>query len=298
MVLLYTDGVTETAGAEDRFGADRLRRLLVGQRRRRRRQSCCARSTPTLTAFRGGAANDDIAALALRPRPLSRSASAVVDDDDAQQLVVGVALATETSSLSSASGDGGRSEPSARRLAPVPGGTGRRSAPAGARSAVSRAAIRDPAAARGGVGGQRVGDQVDVGEAIEREVGGGGERPRQPSEHAGQQRDRRERDDDLVLVGSRSQPSSGSAVAGLGGTAASRRAGREVASAPRCRPRGRRRSRTSSASARITDTPMPVRRSAEQRGSRDPHPARRGPSPGARSSSTNSRMPIGPASPP
>jgi sigma-B regulation protein RsbU (phosphoserine phosphatase) len=68
MILLYTDGVIENAGAEDRFGAERLRRLLSDN----------AGASPAellrvleveLTAFRGGAPNDDIAALALRPRP-------------------------------------------------------------------------------------------------------------------------------------------------------------------------------------------------------------------------------------
>lgn len=67
MVLLYTDGVTENAGHEGRFGAERLRGLL----------SANAGLSPSellqvlekeLTAFRGGAPNDDIAALALRPR--------------------------------------------------------------------------------------------------------------------------------------------------------------------------------------------------------------------------------------
>ncbi len=45
LVLLYTDGVTENAGAQERFGAERLRRLLSEQRGRVARRSCCARST-------------------------------------------------------------------------------------------------------------------------------------------------------------------------------------------------------------------------------------------------------------
>lgn len=66
-VVLYTDGVIENAGAEGRFGVERLRGLL----------SANASLPPSellqvleekLTAFRGGAPNDDIAALALRPR--------------------------------------------------------------------------------------------------------------------------------------------------------------------------------------------------------------------------------------
>jgi serine phosphatase RsbU (regulator of sigma subunit) len=67
LVLLYTDGVIENAGARDRFGLERLRELLARN----------AGASPAellrvldeeLTAFRGGAPNDDIAALALRPR--------------------------------------------------------------------------------------------------------------------------------------------------------------------------------------------------------------------------------------
>lgn len=67
MILLYTDGVIENAGAQERFGTERLRELV----------SRHAGASPAellrvldaeLTAFRGGAPNDDIAALALRSR--------------------------------------------------------------------------------------------------------------------------------------------------------------------------------------------------------------------------------------
>jgi serine phosphatase RsbU (regulator of sigma subunit) len=67
LVLLYTDGVTETAGESDRFGIDRLRDFL----------SAHAGSSPDavlraleaeLERFRGAPAGDDIAAVALRPR--------------------------------------------------------------------------------------------------------------------------------------------------------------------------------------------------------------------------------------
>jgi PAS domain S-box-containing protein len=67
MVLLYTDGVTETPGEEDRFGLPRLEALLAEH----------ARATPAelsaalgarLEEFQSGDHSDDVAALALRPR--------------------------------------------------------------------------------------------------------------------------------------------------------------------------------------------------------------------------------------
>jgi PAS domain S-box-containing protein len=67
LVLLYTDGVTETAGAHDRFGAGRLRRLL-SEHARLAPSELLHRLDQALDEFRGGSANDDVAALALRPR--------------------------------------------------------------------------------------------------------------------------------------------------------------------------------------------------------------------------------------
>jgi sigma-B regulation protein RsbU (phosphoserine phosphatase) len=67
LVLLYTDGVTETPGDGERFGADRLRALLAEH----------AGGSPSemlrhvergLQAYRAGAHRDDVAAVALRPR--------------------------------------------------------------------------------------------------------------------------------------------------------------------------------------------------------------------------------------
>jgi serine phosphatase RsbU (regulator of sigma subunit) len=67
LILLYTDGVTESAGNRERFGAARLRSLLSEH----------AGSSPTelldhidraLTTFSTGRPRDDVAALALRPR--------------------------------------------------------------------------------------------------------------------------------------------------------------------------------------------------------------------------------------
>jgi PAS domain S-box-containing protein len=67
LILLYTDGVTETAGRSERFGSERLRALLAKH----------ASATPTaliasleaaLDAFGTEAGRDDIAALALRRR--------------------------------------------------------------------------------------------------------------------------------------------------------------------------------------------------------------------------------------
>jgi PAS domain S-box-containing protein len=66
LILLYTDGVTETTGSDQRFGAERLKELL----------SRLAGASPAevldaldraLEDFRVGAATDDVAALALRP---------------------------------------------------------------------------------------------------------------------------------------------------------------------------------------------------------------------------------------
>jgi serine phosphatase RsbU (regulator of sigma subunit) len=68
LVLLYTDGVIETAGPADRFGTQRLRRLLA-QNAAASPEKLLALLDAALNQFRGGAPNDDIAALALRPRP-------------------------------------------------------------------------------------------------------------------------------------------------------------------------------------------------------------------------------------
>jgi PAS domain S-box-containing protein len=67
LMLLYTDGVTETAGAHERFGPGRLRRLL-SEHARLTPSALLQRLDETLEEFRGGAADDDVAALALRPR--------------------------------------------------------------------------------------------------------------------------------------------------------------------------------------------------------------------------------------
>lgn len=66
LVLLYTDGVTETSGAESRFGAERLKALLSEQRRASPRQLLDALDG-ALAEFRDGEPADDVAALALRP---------------------------------------------------------------------------------------------------------------------------------------------------------------------------------------------------------------------------------------
>ncbi len=66
LVLLYTDGVTETVGDTDRFGGGRLRRLLSEHAGASPAQ-LLAVLDETLEEFRGGPATDDVAALALRP---------------------------------------------------------------------------------------------------------------------------------------------------------------------------------------------------------------------------------------
>ena len=68
LVLLYTDGVTETVGATERFGLGRLRDLLARHSRSSPQQLLDALAIE-LDEFREGEASDDVAALALRPRP-------------------------------------------------------------------------------------------------------------------------------------------------------------------------------------------------------------------------------------
>ena len=66
LVLMYTDGVTETIGDTNRFGGGRLRRLLSGHADASPAQ-LLAVLEEALAEFRGGPATDDVAALALRP---------------------------------------------------------------------------------------------------------------------------------------------------------------------------------------------------------------------------------------
>ncbi|MGI8713251.1 MAG: SpoIIE family protein phosphatase [Solirubrobacteraceae bacterium] len=66
LVLLYTDGVTETTGDDDRFGSRRLRTLLSAHAGRSPDELLAALDAE-LERFRGGPRNDDVAALALRP---------------------------------------------------------------------------------------------------------------------------------------------------------------------------------------------------------------------------------------
>ena len=68
LMLLYTDGVSETLGTRDRFGTERLIGFLTGQLGREP-QAVLAALDAELARFRGGPASDDVAALALRPRP-------------------------------------------------------------------------------------------------------------------------------------------------------------------------------------------------------------------------------------
>lgn len=67
LVLLYTDGVTETPGRSDRFGGSRLRRLL-SEHAEAAPSRLLAALDQALQEFRGDEPNDDVAALALRPR--------------------------------------------------------------------------------------------------------------------------------------------------------------------------------------------------------------------------------------
>jgi serine phosphatase RsbU (regulator of sigma subunit) len=68
LVLFYTDGVTETAGPRERFGARRLSELL-SRHRAASPGELLAGLDAALSAFREGEAADDVAALALRVAP-------------------------------------------------------------------------------------------------------------------------------------------------------------------------------------------------------------------------------------
>jgi PAS domain S-box-containing protein len=67
LLVLYTDGVTETRGAEDRFGAERLAALL-SETAGRPPAEVLERLDTELDAFSGGRWRDDVAVLALRAR--------------------------------------------------------------------------------------------------------------------------------------------------------------------------------------------------------------------------------------
>ena len=67
LLFLYTDGVIETAGPEERFGSDRLQALLAQQFGRSPGAVLTDLDT-ALDAFRGARRRDDVAALVLRPR--------------------------------------------------------------------------------------------------------------------------------------------------------------------------------------------------------------------------------------
>jgi sigma-B regulation protein RsbU (phosphoserine phosphatase) len=67
LVLLYTDGVTETASVSgERYGIGRLRRFL-SERAGLGPQAMLDALESELDEFRGGDPTDDIAALALTP---------------------------------------------------------------------------------------------------------------------------------------------------------------------------------------------------------------------------------------
>jgi serine phosphatase RsbU (regulator of sigma subunit) len=67
LILLYTDGIPESAGRGERFGIDRLR-ALVAEHADATPAELLARIDATLDAFSTDAGRDDIAALALRRR--------------------------------------------------------------------------------------------------------------------------------------------------------------------------------------------------------------------------------------
>ena len=67
LILLYTDGVTDTAGASERFGVARLSALL-SEHAGASPQELLAQLDVAIETFSGGVLKDDVAALALRPR--------------------------------------------------------------------------------------------------------------------------------------------------------------------------------------------------------------------------------------
>jgi len=67
LILLYTDGVTESAGANERFGTGRLRALL-GAHAQAGPKGVLAELDRALDEFSSASNRDDIAALALQPR--------------------------------------------------------------------------------------------------------------------------------------------------------------------------------------------------------------------------------------
>jgi len=67
LVVLYTDGVTETPGTAERFGSVRLQKLLCGLAGKPP-ATVLERLDAALDAFAGRAGRDDVAALALRTR--------------------------------------------------------------------------------------------------------------------------------------------------------------------------------------------------------------------------------------
>jgi phosphoserine phosphatase RsbU/P len=71
LVLMYTDGVIETPGEDDRFGGERLRRFLADHASASPIE-LLDRLDAALDAFRSGTRQDDVVALALRPRPRPR----------------------------------------------------------------------------------------------------------------------------------------------------------------------------------------------------------------------------------
>lgn len=66
LLLLYTDGVTETRGAKDRFGSGRLRELL-SENAGAAPEEVLQRLEEALAVFGDGTHRDDVAVLAMRP---------------------------------------------------------------------------------------------------------------------------------------------------------------------------------------------------------------------------------------
>jgi serine phosphatase RsbU (regulator of sigma subunit) len=63
VLVLYTDGVTDSRGHDDRFGEDRLRDALMGTTSA---EDAVARVRSALQQFSGGEQDDDTAVLAIQ----------------------------------------------------------------------------------------------------------------------------------------------------------------------------------------------------------------------------------------
>ena len=75
-LLMYTDGVTDTRGAAERFGQTRLRQVLAEHASAEPKELLAALEA-ALDAFQAEGHSDDTGAVALRPVPVPMMVTAV-----------------------------------------------------------------------------------------------------------------------------------------------------------------------------------------------------------------------------